>query len=55
MSPMTKQMGQPSVPPPELVDPEPHVPLKSNLATAASWALGVLLIVIVVASTMLSG
>ena len=55
MSPITKQMGEPTLPPAELVDPEPQGLPTSNLATAASWALSVLLILIVVGGTMLSG
>ena len=55
MSPMTKQMGEPTVAPAQPTEPESRMARKPNLATAASLVFGTLLIGIVLASAVLSG
>ena len=55
MSPLTKQLGEPTVAPTQPTEPEPRMERKPNLATAASLVIGALLIGIVLASTVLTG
>ena len=55
MSPIAKQMGEPTVAPSQSTEPEPRMVPKPNPATAAILVLGTLLIGIVLASAVLSG
>lgn len=53
MSPINKQMGEPSLPHEEPIT-LPLPDQKNHLATAASWILGSLLLMVVMITTVLS-
>jgi hypothetical protein len=54
MTPITKQMGEPSLPQEEPVNVTPPDAQKPQLATTASWILGSLLIAVVIFTTVSS-
>jgi len=53
MTPISKQMGEPTLPQEEPANASP-TDHKNHLATAASWILGSLLLVVVMITTVLS-